>query len=50
VDTVNKAREERVTVVPKPTNADANDDFGFTTTIQSFSDGRVYVKTTDTDE
>ena len=50
VDITNKAREERVTVVPNPTSADANDDFGFTTTIQNFSDGRVYVKTTDTDE
>lgn len=50
VDTANKAREERVTVVPNPTSADANDDFGFTTTIQNFSDGRVYVKTTDSDE
>lgn len=50
VDTVNKAREERVTVVPNPTSADADDDFGFTTTIQNFTDGRVYVKTTDTDE
>ena len=45
-----KAREERITITPNPAGADANDDFGFTTTIQNFSDGRVYVKTTDTDE
>jgi hypothetical protein len=50
VDTTNKAREERITVTPNPSNADADDDFGFTTTIQVFSDGRVYNKTTDTDE
>jgi hypothetical protein len=45
-----KAREERITITPNPAGADANDDFGFTTTIQNFSDGRVYNKTTDTDE
>jgi hypothetical protein len=50
VDTTNKAREERITVTPNPSNADADDDFGFTTTIQVFSDGRVYNKTTDSDE
>ena len=50
VDLTNKAREERITVTPNPSNADANDDFGFTTTIENFTDGKVYNKTTDTDE
>jgi hypothetical protein len=26
-------REERIVIVPNPTSADADDDFGFTTTI-----------------
>jgi hypothetical protein len=50
VDLTNKAREERITITPNPSNADANDDFGFTTTIENFADGKVYNKTTDTDE
>ena len=41
-DINNKAREERIIVVPNPTSADANDDFGFTTTITTFNDGRNY--------
>ena len=43
-------REERIVVVPNPTSADANDDFGFTTTITTFSDAKNYNPTTDTDE
>jgi len=43
-------REERVIVVPDPTSADADDDFGFTTTIQSFSDSKNYNPSTDSDE
>jgi len=43
-------REQRITVVPDPTSADANDDFGFTTTIEFFSNSRNYNPTTDTDE
>jgi hypothetical protein len=43
-------REERVIVVPDPTSADADDDFGFTTTIQTFTDSKTYNSTTDTDE
>ena len=42
-------REERIVVVPNPTTADADDDFGFTTTISSFDDGKRYNPTTDTD-
>jgi len=49
-DTTNKAREERIVVVPNPTSADADDDFGFTTTITSHTDGKSYSTTTDSDE
>ena len=36
------SREERVVVIPKPETADADDDFGFTTTITFHSDGKRY--------
>ena len=49
-DTDATAREERIIVVPDPTSADADDDFGFTTTIQTFDDGKDYNPTTDSDE
>ena len=49
-DVNNKAREERIIVVPNPTSADADDDFGFTTTITSFEDGKKYSTSTDSDE
>ena len=49
-DRVNKARESRIIVVPDPSTADANDDFGFTTTIDFFEDSKKYNVTTDTDE
>ena len=42
-------REERIVVVPKPTTADADDDFGFTTTISFFDDSKRYNPSTDTD-
>jgi hypothetical protein len=42
-------REERIVVVPDPITADADDDFGFTTTITSFTDSKKYNPTTDTD-
>ena len=35
-------REERIVILPNPTTADADDDFGFTTTISFFSDGKRY--------
>jgi hypothetical protein len=44
------SREERVIVVPNPTTADADDDFGFTTTISFFTDGKNYNPVSDTDE
>ena len=43
-------RESRIIVVPNPTTADADDDFGFTTTISNFTDAKEYNPTTDTDE
>jgi len=49
-DTPEAKREERVIVVPNPSSADADDDFGFTTTIQTFTDSKTYNSTTDTDE
>jgi len=49
-DTVNKARESRIIVVPSPTTADADDDFGFTTTIDFFEDSKKYNVSTDKDE
>ena len=48
-DTTNKAREERIVVVPNPESADADDDFGFTTTISHFTDGKKYDITRDED-
>ena len=49
-DTPESTREERITITPNPTSADANDDFGFTTTITTFSDGKNYNPITDQDE
>ena len=43
-------REERIITVPNPTTADADDDFGFTTTITSYADGKRYNPVSDTDE
>ena len=43
------AREERIVVVPNPTSADADDDFGFTTTITNYADGKNYDKVRDED-
>src|SRR5210317_1726754 len=49
-DTPVSTREERITITPNPTSADANDDFGFTTTITTFNDGKNYNPSTDSDE
>ena len=43
-------REERIITEPSPANADADDDFGFTTTISFFSDSKRYNPVSDTDE
>ena len=48
-DTTSK-REERIVVTPNPTTADADDDFGFTTTISTFTDAKEYNPVTDKDE
>jgi len=49
IDTTNKAREERIVVTPNPTTADADDDFGFTTTITFFDDSKKFDPTTGND-
>src|SRR6056300_285151 len=49
-DTPESTREERITITPNPTSADANDDFGFTTTITTFNDAKNYNPSTDIDE
>ena len=49
-DTPQSSREERIIVVPNPTSADANDDFGFTTTISTFDDAKNYNPANDSDE
>ena len=43
-------REERIVITPNPTTADADDDFGFTSTISTFKDGKRYNPVSDTDE
>ena len=43
-------REQRIVVTTNPTSADADDDFGFTTTITSFTDSKNYNPTSDSDE
>ena len=48
--TSTEKREERIVVVPDPTSADANDDFGFTTTITTYTDSKNYNPTSDSDE
>ena len=49
-DTPESSREERIVVVPNPTTADANDDFGFTTTITNFDDSKNYDAESDSDK
>ena len=41
-DSVSKAREERIVITPDPSTAKPGDDFGFTTTISFFEDGKKY--------
>jgi hypothetical protein len=49
-DPATAKREERIVIQPNPLSADANDDFGFTTTITNFTDGKKYNPATDSDE
>ena len=44
------SREERIIVIPNPTSANADDDFGFTTSITSFTDGKNFNPKTGVDE
>ena len=48
--TGNESREVRIEITPNPTTSDADDDFGFTTTITDFNDGKNYNPSTDSDE
>ena len=43
-------RDERIVIKSNPTTADADDDFGFTTTITSFDDSKRYNPVSDQDE
>ena len=43
-------REQRYTVTPSPTNANADDDFGFNETTSFFEDAKDYNPVTGTDE
>ena len=43
-------REQRYTVTPDPSSADAGDDFGFNETTSFFQDAKVYNPETDEDE
>ena len=44
------SREERIIVIPKPETANADDDFGFTTTITFYDDTKKYNPVTGQDE
>ena len=44
------AREQRYTVTPDPTTADADDDFGFNETTSFFQDAKVRDNTTGDDK
>ena len=48
--TGSESREVRIVITPNPTSADADDDFGFTTTITDFTDSKNYNPTTGEDE
>ena len=47
---LDEKRESRITIVPDPTTANFDDDFGFTTSIEFFQDSKEYNPETDTDE
>ena len=48
-DTINKAREERIVITPNPSSATPGDDFGFTTNISFFNDGKKFDPSTGSD-
>ena len=43
-------REQRYSVTPNPTTADADDDFGFSETISFFQDAKDFNPETGSDE
>ena len=43
-------REQRYTVTPNPTTADADDDFGFNETVSFFQDAKSFDPSTGTDK
>ena len=43
-------RQERIIVVPNPTTADGDDDFGFTTSLTFHTDSKRYNPTSGNDE
>jgi hypothetical protein len=43
-------RQERIIVVPNPTTADGDDDFGFTTSLTFHTDRKRYNPTSGNDE
>lgn len=47
--TPDHGRDERIIVLPNPLNANPDSDFGFTTTITNYKDGKKYNPVTDTD-
>ena len=46
---VTPTREQRYTVTPSPTSADADDDFGFNETTSFFEDAKTYDPVSGTD-
>ena len=49
-DLPDASREERIIITPNPTTADADDDFGFTTQILNFTDGKSFNPSSGNDE
>ena len=50
VQTPDTKREQRYTVTPNPTTADADDDFGFNETVSFFQDAKSFDPSTGTDK
>ena len=50
VQTPDTKREQRYTVTPNPTTADADDDFGFNETVSFFQDAKTFDPSTGTDK
>ena len=49
-DLPDASREERIIITPNPTTSDADDDFGFTTQILNFTDGKSFNPSSGNDE